>query len=76
VMDVSDLLKEKGKDPGVCCKCGPVGHGMNQDDEPLQKQQWACSVVLCIPCVGKRQTRKESTDGDGGKRTRRPKKCN
>jgi hypothetical protein len=72
VMDVSDLLNVKGE-LGVYCNCGPVGHGMNEDDEPVQKQQWACDMVLCMPCAGKRKTRKDST-GDGGKRTRRPKK--
>jgi hypothetical protein len=71
VLDVSDLLKRKG-DLGVYCNCGARGHGMSQDDEPVQKQQWACNMVLCMECVNRRHAGMGGT-GDRSKRTRRAK---
>ncbi len=57
LLDVSDLLKVKGRgELGVYCNCGPVGHNMIQEEEPLRKQQWACKMVLCMCCLSKRKT--------------------
>lgn len=69
VLEVSSLLLLKGKQElGVYCNCGPVGHKMVQEDEPVRKQQWACNMVLCMDCFNRRKTGMGDT---GGKRTRR-----
>jgi hypothetical protein len=71
VLEVSSLLTLKGKQElGVYCNCGPVGHKMVQEDEPVRKQQWACNMVLCMDCFNRRKTEMGDT---GGKRTRREK---
>ena len=73
VLDVSDLLNGKGMgELGVYCNCGPVGHNMDEDEEPIRKQQWACNMVLCMDCFNRRKTGMGGTNGEG-KRTRRQK---
>jgi hypothetical protein len=74
VLDVSDLLSVKGRGGlGVYCNCGPVGHNMLQEEEPVRKQQWACNMVLCMDCFSRRKTGMGGSGG-GGRRTRRPQK--
>ena len=69
---MSTLLSLKRTDVGYYCNCGPAGHKMKMDDDPVLKQQWTCDLVLCMPCY---ENRKKSMMGEeGGKRSRR-KKC-
>ena len=73
VLDISSLLKVKGKGDviGYYCNCGPTGHKMKGDEDPVYKQQYDCDMVLCLPCYDERKLRM----GDGGtaKRLRRRK---
>ena len=72
VLDVSTLLGLKGKNSlGYYCNCGPTGHKMVMDDEPVWKQQWSCDMVLCMPCYDERMKRMGE---EGGRRNRRQKK--
>ncbi len=64
VLNVSDLLKVKGRGVGFYHNCGPVSHNMDHEAEPERKKQWACNVVLCMVCYNRR---KEDA-GDGNKR--------
>lgn len=71
VLDVSDALKVKGKgELGVCCNCGPVGHNVVEEEEPVRKRQWTCTMVLCPRCVSKRKAAMGGTDS---RRSRKPK---
>lgn len=68
VLDVACLLNLKGKcDVGYYCNSGATGHKM--DDDLEWKQQWTCSMVLCMTCY----TKRKSLMGEGNKRTRRKK---
>ena len=72
VLDISSLLKVKGKgDVGYYCNCGPTGHKMKLDEDPVYKQQYDCDMVLCLPCYDDRKLKM----GDRGttKRLRRRK---
>jgi len=72
VMDVSTLLDLKGKrEIGYYCNCGPVGHKMDGEEEPVWKQQWTCTMILCMECY---DSRKISMGDEGGKRTRHRKR--
>jgi hypothetical protein len=74
VLDVSDLLKVKGRgELGVCCNCGPVGHNMIQEEEPLWKQQWTCKMVLCMDCLSKRKKGMAGINSRGATRSRKQK---
>ena len=76
VLDVSVLLNLKGRadsELGVCCNCGPVGHRMVEEEEPVRKQLWACNLVLCKGCFDRRKIGMGDTTDGGGKRTRRKK---
>jgi hypothetical protein len=67
VMDVTDLLKTKGRpDVAYYCNTGATGHNM-PDNDVQWKQQWLCDMVLCNDCYDKRMTNM----GSGNKRTRR-----
>ena len=72
VLNVAELLQLKGKQVlGVYCNCGPIGHKMVAEEEPLRKTQWSCDMVLCFDCFDRRK--KEIGDADRPKRTRRTK---
>lgn len=72
VMDVADLLHLKGRGSlGVCCNYGPVGHKMNEDEEPERKRQWTCDMILCMGCFSKRE---KGTEDSTAKRSRRGKR--
>ena len=73
VMEVSSLLDLRGKQQlGVFCNCGPVGHKMVEEDDPVRKKQWTCDMFLCMECFNKRIN--GMGDAGGGRRTRRQEK--
>jgi hypothetical protein len=71
VLDVSSLLKLKGRtEVGYYCNCGPMGHIMNEEEQPSNKKWWTCNMVLCMPCYDGRKL----TMGGGGTLKRKRKK--
>jgi hypothetical protein len=72
VMDVSTLLSLKGNNSGVgfVCNCGPIGHGMKEDN--AAKKDYTCDMVLCMSCYASRLDKADSSAGN--KRTRRKRK--
>jgi hypothetical protein len=74
VLDMASLLNLKGKkELGYYCNCGPTGHKMDEEDEPVHKQQWTCDMVLCMHCYHKRKLGMVE-GGTRGKRNRRQKR--
>ena len=68
VMNVIDLLLEKGSDPDQMARYCNYGAGAHGHDNPSDAH-FACNLVLCIPCYNIRLTASQIQDGNTGRRT-------